>query len=172
MDSANTFLGSEEQRLAIEEKARAFGFSGAAFMPASGLKIIPEFRMFCEENTCGNYNKLPACPPMSGTVEEMTKCIADYQYAFVLQTALETDDLDSKEVQKQCKYDHNIMTDQLLDELKDSLPETRLLMSCGPWKNHSCLSAYCVSAQHMAESVGMECWVNDNILRFFSVVLF
>ena len=54
------------------KEAKALGFTQAALMPVSELVIVPEYRMFCEENLCGNYNVLPACPPASGTVEEMT----------------------------------------------------------------------------------------------------
>ena len=45
------------------KEAKALGFTQAALMPVSELVIVPEYRMFCEENLCGNYNVLPACPP-------------------------------------------------------------------------------------------------------------
>ena len=51
-------------------EAKALGFTDAALMPVRELVIVPEYRVFCEENLCGNYNVLPACPPASGTVEE------------------------------------------------------------------------------------------------------
>ena len=51
------------------KEAKALGFTQAALMPVSELVIVPEYRMFCEENLCGNYNVLPACPPASGTLE-------------------------------------------------------------------------------------------------------
>lgn len=52
--------------------AKAAGFTAAALMPVRELVVVPEYRKFCEQNLCGNYDVLPACPPMSGTVEEMT----------------------------------------------------------------------------------------------------
>lgn len=42
------------------KEAKALGFTQAALMPVSELVIVPEYRMFCEENLCGNYNVLPA----------------------------------------------------------------------------------------------------------------
>ena len=42
------------------------------YLPVRELVVVPEYRRFCEQNLCGNYGVLPACPPVSGTVEEMT----------------------------------------------------------------------------------------------------
>ena len=53
------------------ETAKELGFSGAAVIDTAELVFIPEYRVFCEENLCGNYDLNPACPPESGTVEEM-----------------------------------------------------------------------------------------------------
>ena len=63
------------------KEAKALGFTQAALMPVSELVIVPEYRMFCEENLCGNYNVLPACPPASGTVEEMTARVRQHETA-------------------------------------------------------------------------------------------
>ena len=56
--------------------AKTLGFSNAAVMDTGKLVFKPEYRRFCEENQCGNYDLNPACPPESGTVEEM-KQMAD-----------------------------------------------------------------------------------------------
>ena len=47
------------------DKALANGFAKAAVIDAKELVYVPEYRKFCEENLCGNYNKLPVCPPVS-----------------------------------------------------------------------------------------------------------
>ena len=44
--------------------ARTLGFTDAALMDTAELVIVPEYRQFCEENLCGNYNVLPVCPLM------------------------------------------------------------------------------------------------------------
>ena len=36
-----------------------------------------------------------------------------------------------------------------------------LIMSAGPYKHNSCMSAYCVNAQKMADAVNMLCWIDD-----------
>ena len=52
------------------ERAKQLGFSAAAVMDTKNLVFKPEYRVFCEENRCGNYDRNPACPPESGSVEE------------------------------------------------------------------------------------------------------
>ena len=60
------------------EEAKKLGFSDAAVMKTDKLVFVPEYRVFCEENACGNYDKNPACPPESGTVEEMKERVSFY----------------------------------------------------------------------------------------------
>ena len=84
------------------ERAKQLGFSAAAVMDTKNLVFKPEYRVFCEENRCGNYDRNPA----------------------------------------------------------------------GPYRHHSCMSAYCVDAQEMADAVGMICWGKDGKVRYFSQVLF
>ena len=108
------------------ERAKQLGFSAAAVMDTKNLVFKPEYRVFCEENRCGNYDRNPACPPESGSVEEMKK------------------------------------------EGKSDL----LIMTAGPYRHHSCMSAYCVDAQEMADATGMTCWGKDGKVRYFSQVLF
>lgn len=41
------------------EAAKELGFSGAAVIDTAQLVFIPEYRVFCEENLCGNYDLNP-----------------------------------------------------------------------------------------------------------------
>ena len=68
------------------ETAKELGFSNAAVIDTAQLVFMPEYRVFCEENLCGNYNLNPACPPESGTVEEMKAHALTYEKTLVLQT--------------------------------------------------------------------------------------
>ena len=60
------------------ERAKQLGFSAAAVMDTKNLVFKPEYRVFCEENRCGNYDRNPACPPESGSVEEMKEKALSY----------------------------------------------------------------------------------------------
>ena len=77
------------------ERAKQLGFSAAAVMDTKNLVFKPEYRVFCEENRCGNYDRNPACPPESGSVEEMKEKALSYNKTLVLQTT-QSNDMDYK----------------------------------------------------------------------------
>lgn len=153
------------------KEALSFGFANAAVVDVKELSFVLEYRQFCEENLCGCYDKIPACPPVCGTPEEMRDKAQAYEKALVLQTVLEHPE-NSPAVFKKAKYDQNVLTEKLAEHLFPSREDNYLIMSAGPYKTHSCMSAYGVDAQKMAESAGMVCWAGDSDVRFFSLVLY
>ena len=62
---------------------------------------------------------------------------------------------------KMAKLAHNKLTEQLASKIMESGNTDLLIMSAGPYRHHSCMSAYCVDAQEMADAVGMICWGID-----------
>lgn len=146
----------------LVERAKSIGFSNAAVMPVSKLVIVPEYRRFCEQNLCGCYDHLPVCPPTCGTVAEMTDAMSVFDKALILQTEVDPCDAPA------AKRAHNMLTEQLVPYV----PGKILVMGAGPWKTWSCMSAYCVDAQNMANQVNMRCWADDGLWRFFSLILF
>ena len=157
------------------EEAKALGFSDAAVISTDQLVFVPEYRVFCEDNLCGNYDKNPACPPqfkakmnrMPRKVEEMKERALNYEKTLVLQTTQ-----DSLMDYKKAKLAHNKLTEQLAEKMKEEGITDLLIMSAGPYKHNSCMSAYCVDAQKMADAAGMLCWTSDGMIRYFSQVLF
>ena len=153
------------------KEALSMGFANAAIMDTKDLVFVPEYRQFCEDNLCGNYNLVPACPPACGTVEEMHEKALKYEKALVLQTILKDPIMDPV-LFKQAKHAQNILTEQLAKWMQENGKEDVLIMSAGPYKNCSCMSAYSVDAQKMADAVGMVCWADDSDVRFFTQILF
>ena len=153
------------------KEALSMGFANAAIMDTKDLVFVPEYRQFCEDNLCGNYNLVPACPPACGTVEEMHEKALKYEKALVLQTILKDPVMDPI-LFKQAKHAQNILTEQLAKWMQENGKEDVLIMSAGPYKNCFCMSAYSVDAQKMADAVGMVCWADDSDVRFFTQILF
>ena len=149
------------------KEAKKLGFSNAAIMDTQKLVFKPEYRKFCEENQCGCYNVNPACPPECGTVESMKQRVFVYEKALILQT-IQNKDMDYK----MAKLAHNKLTEQLASKIMESGNTDLLILSAGPYRHHSCMSAYCVDAQEMADAVGMICWGTDDKIRYFSQILF
>ena len=152
--------------------AKGMGFTDAALLPVEKLVIVPEYRRFCEENLCGNYNVLPVCPPMSGTVEEMTAAMRKYRTALVLTIVTTPVNYMDRAEQRASKKHQNLLTEQLMEAMRADGLSDLLMMGAGPWKHASCMSAYCVDAQKMADAAHMKCWENDGKIRYFSLILF
>ena len=152
--------------------AKNLGFTDAAVMDVAELVVVPEYRRFCEQNLCGNYGVLPACPPMSGTVEEMTRTMRQYARALVLTMVITPVCCTDTAEQKAAKRRQNLLTEQLMAQMRADGLTNLLMMGAGPWKHASCMSVYCVDAQKMADAVHMKCWENDGKIRYFSLILF
>jgi len=153
------------------EIAKQLGFSDAAFMNVSDLVVVPEYRKYCEENLCGCYGVLEACPPKSGTVEEMVNRMKAYKKALILQTEVTPADMNDAMEHKKAKREHNMLTEQMMEYMYQDGIHDILMMGAGPWKTSSCMSAYCVDAQKMADAAHMKCWANDGKARYFSLLL-
>lgn len=72
------------------KEALTLGFDNAAVIDVKDLVFVLEYRQFCEENLCGNFNVLSSCPPACGTPEEMHRKALNYKKALILQTVLES----------------------------------------------------------------------------------
>ncbi len=153
---------------ALTEAALKIGFSAAAVMETKELIIVPEYRKYCEQNLCGRYGVLSVCPPKCGTVDDMVGKLKNYRYAFILQTTVSASEMEQRKGQP----NHNEMAEKLMGRLSDFGIGEYLFLSAGPWKNWSCMSAYCIDAQKMADHVGMLCWAKDGLYRFFSLILY
>lgn len=152
--------------------ARALGFTDAALLPVDRLVVVPEYRKYCAQNLCGCYDVLPACPPMSGTVEEMTRTMRRYKTALVLTMVTTPADPADVTEQRAAKRHQNLLTEALMEKMRAEGFADLLMMGAGPWKQASCMSAYCVDAQKMDDAVHMKCWENDGKIRYFSLILF
>ena len=93
-----------------------------------------------------------------------------YEKTLVLQTMQE--DAHDPSQYKKDKLMQNKMTEELAEKMKADGKTDVLIMSAGPYKHNSCMSAYCVDAQKMAEAAGMLCWTDDGMVRYFSQILF
>ena len=152
------------------KEALTLGFDNAAVIDVKDLVFVLEYRQFCEENLCGNFNVLSSCPPACGTPEEMHRKALNYKKALILQTVLESPEEQSDV--KKAKCNHNLLTEKLYKKMAADAETTPLLISAGPYKHFSCMSAYGIDAQTMAVAANMLCWTQDEKIRLFSLLLF
>ena len=171
----------------IERLAREAGFTNTARIPAEHLVFDPSLRKYCQDNLCGNYGKNLSCPPACGTPEEMKKRTEVYETAWIFQTVAEVDWHDA-EALKAVRDRHNAGSRKLLEEFqKRGMAGLAMLagpcraceVCCGaegkpcrfPDQQVSCISAYCMSAEKMAEEAGLPYWCGEGRVGFFSLYL-
>ena len=166
--------------------ALELGFADAALIDTKELVFLPSFRPLCQENLCGKYGINYACPPACGTVEEMAARVRAWPQALVMQSMWDiTDPLDPAQI-KPAKAWHNRLTRQLIDRagqpgLMIGVSGCDLCSPCAmtsgepcrfPDLRFSCMSAYCLFVQDMAEKCGMEYDCGPGIVAFFSMYCF
>ena len=165
------------------------GFAAAVVTDTKDIPFDPSFRPLCAENLCGKYGANYSCPPDCGTPDEMRARIQAHRHALVLQTIWEIADYSDSKAIKAAKKEHNAATLRLLGRLRRAdvpgfpvgasgcaLCETCAIVEHEPCRYpdlyYSCMSAYCVDAQRMADAVHMKCWADDGKIRYFSLILF
>lgn len=175
-----------------EEKMRELalekGFDYAEFMDVKDFVFNPELRKYCVENLCGNYEKNDSCPPKCGTPEEMKQKAEKYRRALVLETVNPVNTIYDEEEIKRVRKAHNDISREYIEKMRADGVEGLAMMAgpcaacthCAgeegkpcrfPEKIASCLSAYCVEVEKLADHCGLPYWCGENKVAFFSVYL-
>ena len=71
-----------EKVLAIAKNA---GFSQVGELDCDTIRLMPEVRKMCEDNTCGMYGKCWSCPPGCGSLEECESRVRKYKKGILVQ---------------------------------------------------------------------------------------
>ena len=78
-----------EKVLAIAKNA---GFSQVGELDCDTIRLMPEVRKMCEDNTCGMYGKCWSCPPGCGSLDECENKVRKYKKGILVQTVGEMED--------------------------------------------------------------------------------
>lgn len=76
----------------LVEAALDFGFSHAALLDPSTLKVRDEVRLMCSSDRCQMFGKSWTCPPGSGSLDDSRRTIARYRSGLIVQTTAQLDD--------------------------------------------------------------------------------
>lgn len=178
-------MTSEEMIAKAEEE----GFAAAAVVETDQIVFDSTFRIYCEENLCGQYGANYSCPPDCGSPEQMKQRILAHRKALVLQTIWQISDYTDKAAIKQAKGSHNQATIRLLKYLRQNghpgfpvgASGCALCSPCAQQKGmpcpfpelkYSCMSAYCIFVKKLADACGMEYLCGDGLLAFFGMYVF
>lgn len=169
--------------------AENMGFSAAAVIATKDIPFEAAFRVCCEDNSCGKYGINYSCPPDCGTTAEMEAKIKAQPYALLLQTIWEIDDPMEGAETKKAKKKHNAMIRQLIDDMQAQGTDGFMIGSSGcslceqcaitenepcrfPDKMFSCMSAYCVYVNKLAEKCGIEYDSGQGLVSLYGMFVF
>lgn len=170
-------------------KATEMGFSAIALIDTDQIPFRPEFRVCCEDNSCGMYGVNYACPPACGTTDEMKAKVLSHKKAFVFQTIWEVPDLEDKALLKKDKKKHNTMVREFINDLPEELKGGFMIAASGcslcpecaivrkepcrfPDLMASCVSAYCIYVQELTDILEWDYDLGPGLVAYFGMYVF
>ncbi|MCD8009223.1 MAG: DUF2284 domain-containing protein [Lachnospiraceae bacterium] len=186
-------IRTEDDWQRAEKRLRALAgeeeFDRVAVIPVEKIVIRQGFRIYCEENSCGNYGVNYGCPPDCGTPQEMEERVRCYRRALVMQTRMEMDDVEDAELTREIRREHNRKAREVGERLAaEGL--SGLLLRPGPCsdctvceklkgkaglftqKRTSCLMAYGIDVTALAEACGMRIDWDGTSVSYLSLFLY
>ena len=165
------------------------GIAAAAVVNTEEIEFDHSFRVYCEENLCGQYGVNYSCPPDCGSPGEMEQRIKAHKHALVLQTIWEISDYSDSKAIKKAKTGHNAAQIALAKRFHAEGCPGFLVGASGcalcspcaktqgapcriPEYRYSCMSAYCIFVRKLAERCGMEYSLPEGLLAFFGMYVF
>ena len=172
----------------LEEKLAELPLYIYDFIDPSELEFSDRIRWICEHE-CPMYGKTWACPPGVGTVECCkAKCLS-YEKCLMISTITEVADITNIEETLATRGDHEAVTNQVGELLKEQGIEPYILSTeacaicerCAILdgkpcrfleKMHPCVESHGINVIPTLESCGLEFQYGDNIVTWFSLLFF
>lgn len=159
-----------------------------AWVDPKTLEFSDRVRWICQHE-CAMYGKSWACPPGVGTVEECKKKCLGYEKALLISTLTEVSDIGDLEATLATRRDHETITDQVGDILRENGVEPYILSTeacaiCGrcaildgkpcrhPEKMHPCVESQGINIIPTLEENGLEFQYGQNTVTWVSLLLF
>lgn len=171
------------------QRALELGAFGAAVIPVCGIAFRREFRLACEQNTCGKYGQCWMCPPDVGDIDEMIERAKTYHKALVFQSRGRLEDSFDIEGMEAAARAHNQLSLRLAEQLSPLLRQSLMLGAgacqvCGrcarpdgepcrhPNLAMASLESYGIAVSELAASCGMDYIGEAGTVTYFGVLLF
>lgn len=172
--------------VALSNKA---GFENASYFKTEDLVFNPQFRTYCAENYCGQFECNYSCPPICGTTDEMKKRVWRYTNGILLSEGCCVSDFEDNETISKTRMLLNSKTIDFLKILRKNNVDAMMIGSSGcklcekclltvkkpckyPDLRYSCMSAYCINVKDISEKCEMKYDYDGKVLNFFSAILF
>ena len=172
----------------LEEKLAELPLYAYFFTDPQGLEFSDRVRWICEHE-CSRYGTSWACPPGVGTVAECKAHCRSFANCLVIATLTEVEDITNIEQTLATRGDHEEITDQVADILRELGEEPFVLSteSCAlctrcaildgqpcrqPHKMHPCVESQGINIIPVLEANGLEFQFGQNVVTWVSLLLF
>lgn len=176
------------QQELLEEKLSELPLYAYFFIDPGELEFSHRVRWICEHE-CTQYGKSWACPPGVGTVEQCRDHVLSYPNCLVIATVTEVEDIADMAATLATRRDHEKITDQVSQTLKDMgespfvlstescalCPRCAILdgMPCRmPGKMHPCVESQGINVIPVLEKNGLEFQYGQNVVTWISMLLY
>ena len=154
----------------------------------SELEFSDRLRWICEHE-CPMYGQSWACPPGVGTVGQCRSRCLGYKNCLMISTITEVEDIASMEETLATRPDHEAVTNEVLQILRDlgedpyvlSTEACTLCQRCAildkepcrfPEKMHPCVESHGINVVPMLESRGLEFQFGCNVVTWISLLFY
>jgi len=172
----------------LEQQLQELPLYGYFFIDPKELEFNDRIRWICEHE-CPMYGKTWACPPGVGSVECCkAKCLS-YENCLMISTIVEVEDISNIEETLATRPQHEAITDQVGDLLRQQGVEPYILSTeacaicdrCAildgqpcrhPDRMHPCVESQGINVVPVMESCGMEFQFGCNVVTWISLLLY
>ena len=172
----------------LEQQLQELPLYGYFFIDPRDLEFNDRIRWICEHE-CPMYGKTWACPPGVGSVECCkAKCLR-YENCLMVSTIVEVEDIANIEETLATRPQHEAITDQVGDLLRQQGVEPYILSTeacaicdrCAildgqpcrhPEKMHPCVESQGINVVPVMESCGMEFQFGCNVVTWISLLFY
>ena len=154
----------------------------------SELEFSDRIRWICEHE-CPMYGRTWACPPGVGTVGQCRSRCHGYKNCLMISTITEVEDIANMEETLATRPDHEAVTNEVLEILKELGAEPYVLSTeactlcerCAildkepcrfPEKMHPCVESHGINVVPMLESRGLEFQFGCNVVTWISLLFY
>jgi len=171
------------------EKIKEIGFDNVAEIDVAEIGFEPSLISLCEKNTCGNYGRNYACPPLLGKTEDLIKKAKSFKKMILFQKIYQLEDSFDIEGMARGKMDFSEKTIKTFDAISD-IPNEHMVLGaggctlckeCGAITNTPCrfpdraipsLESFSIQVSTLAGQCGMKYINGVNTTTYFGAVLY
>jgi len=172
----------------LEEQLSQLPLYAYAWIEPQDIEFTQRVRYICQSE-CPMFGKTWACPPAVGEVEVCREKCRGYSQCLLIGTVVETEDISDLAATLATRGDHEAVTNQVRDLLRQQGIEPYILSTeacalcqrCAwldgqpcrfPEKMHPCVESHGINLIPTLEALGLEFQYGENIITWYSLLFY